>query len=157
MFRVMHIYGTKTYHAFGAADFLRKNDRLARLLPAAVRMASLQKDCSDALPPMFASCDVLSFEQGQLTIATPTSALAARLKQQLPKLQAALCKRGWQVDAVRIKVQVTRSAAPAVEIRKLSMPDTAVTAFEELGDALEPTPQNEKLIAAIKAIAARRR
>lgn len=157
MFRVMHIYGTKTWKTFGATDFLRKNERMASLLPAAMRMASLQKDCASALPAMFASCDVLSFEQGQLVLATPTSAVAARLKQQLPKLQGVLQQRGWQVDGIKLKVQVTRSAQPVVEIRKLSMPDTAVTAFEELGDALEATPQNEKLIAAIKAMAARRR
>ncbi len=157
MFRAMHIYGTKTYKAFGATDFLRKNDRMASLMPAAMRMASLQKDCANALPPMFAQCDVMAFEQGQLLLATPTSAVAARLKQQLPKLQADLQKRGWQVDTIKLKVQVTRVVGPVVEIRKLAMPDTAVTAFEELGDALEATPQNEKLIAAIKSMAAKRR
>lgn len=154
----MHIYGTKNSRtSLGATDFLRKNDRMASLMPAAMRMARLQKDCADALPPMFAQCDVMAFEQGQLLLATPTSAVAARLKQQLPKLQADLQKRGWQVDAIKLKVQVTRAAGPVVEIRKLSMPDTAVTAFEELGDALEATPQNEKLIAAIKSMAAKRR
>ncbi|MGZ8293520.1 MAG: DciA family protein [Telluria sp.] len=153
----MHIYGTKTWKTFEATDFLRKNERMASLMPAAMRMGSLQKDCADALPPMFSNCDVLSFEQGQLVLATPTSSVAAKLKQQLPKLQAALQKRGWQVDAIKLKVQVTRSAPPAVEIRKLSMPDTAVSAFEELGETLEATPQNEKLIAAIKSMAAKRR
>lgn len=154
----MHIYGTKNNRtSLGATDFLRKNDRMASLMPAAMRMASLQKDCANALPPMFAQCDVMAFEQGQLLLAAPSSAVAARLKQQLPKLQSDLQKRGWQVDAIKLKVQVTRAAGPVVEIRKLSMPDTAVTAFEELGDALEATPQNEKLIAAIKAMAARRR
>lgn len=154
----MHIYGTKNNRtSLGATDFLRKNDRMASLMPAAMRMASLQRDCANALPPMFAQCDVMAFEQGQLVLAAPSSAVAARLKQQLPKLQADLQKRGWQVDAIKLKVQVTRVAGPVVEIRKLSMPETAVTAFEELGDALEATPQNEKLIAAIKAMAARRR
>lgn len=154
----MHIYGTKNNRtSLGATDFLRKNDRMASLMPAAMRMASLQRDCANALPPMFAQCDVMAFEQGQLVLAAPSSAVAARLKQQLPKLQADLQKRGWQVEAIKLKVQVTRVAGPVVEIRKLSMPETAVTAFEELGDALEATPQNEKLIAAIKAMAARRR
>lgn len=153
----MHIYGTKTWKTFGATDFLRKNERLASLMPAAVRMGTLQRDCADALPPMFSNCDVLSFEQGQLVLATPTSAVAAKLKQQLPKLQGALQKRGWQVEAIKLKVQVTRSAPPAVEIRKLALPEMAVSAFEELGETLEATPQNEKLIAAIKSMAAKRR
>jgi hypothetical protein len=45
---------------------------------------------------------VLSFEDAQLVLATPTSAVAAKLKQQVPKLQAALLKRGWQVNNIRL-------------------------------------------------------
>ena len=154
----MHIYGTKTRHTSrDATEFLRGNDRMASLLPAAMRMASLQQDCAAALPPMFGMCDVLSFEEGALVLATPTSAVAAKLKQVLPKLQMALQKRGWQVNHIRLKVQVTRSLPPEVQMRVLEMPETAVTAFEELGDALAATPQNASLIAAIKAMAARRR
>jgi hypothetical protein len=154
----MHIYGTKTRQtARGVTDFLRSNDRMASLLPAAMRMASLQKDCAAALPPMFGLCDVLSFEDAALVLATPSSAVAAKLKQQLPKLQAALQQRGWQVHHIRLKVQVTRSLPPVVHTRVLEMPETAVSAFEELGAALADTPQNAKLIAAIKAMAARRR
>ena len=33
------------------------------------------------------------------------SAAAAKLRQVLPALQAHLCGRGWQVTAIRIKVQ----------------------------------------------------
>lgn len=153
-----HIYGTKmrkTSHE--ATSFLGANARMASLLPTAMRMASLQKDCAAALPPMFSSCDVLSFEDAQLVLATPTSAVAAKLKQQLPKLQAALLKRGWQINNIRLKVQVTRSIAPVVHTQQLSFPQTAVAAFEELGNTLPETPQNATLIAAIKAMAARRR
>jgi hypothetical protein len=153
-----HIFGTRTRQtSVGATTFLGANARMASLLPTAMRMASLQKDCASALPPMFANCDVLSFEDTQLVLATPTSAVAAKLKQQLPKLQAALEQRGWQVSHIRLKVQVTRSIAPAVHTRQLDFPPTAVAAFAELGDTLPATPQNATLIAAIKAMAARRR
>ncbi len=153
-----HIYGTKTRQtSHGATDFLSSNARMASLLPTAMRMASLQKDCAAALPPMFGNCDVLSFEDAQLVLATPTSAVAAKLKQQVPKLQAALLKRGWQINSIKLKVQVTRSIAPVVHTQQLAFPSTAVAAFAELGDALPDTPQNAKLIAAIKAMAARRR
>jgi hypothetical protein len=153
-----HIFGTKTRQtSVGATTFLNGNARMASLLPTAMRMASLQKDCAAALPPMFDNCDVLSFEDAQLVLATPTSAVAAKLKQQVPKLQAALTKRGWQVNNIRLKVQVTRSIAPVVHTRQLDFPPTAVAAFAELGDTLPDTPQNATLIAAIKAMAARRR
>ena len=153
-----HIYGTKSRQtSVGATSFLSANARMASLLPAAMRMGSLQKDCAAALPPMFGNCDVLSFEEGNLVLATPTSAVAAKLKQQVPKLQAALQKRGWQINNIRLKVQVTRSIAPVVHTQQLSFPPSAVSAFEELGNALPETPQNATLIAAIKAMAARRR
>lgn len=154
----MHIYGTKNRTtSFGATDFLRRNERMAALMPTAMRMASLQKDIADALPPMFGNCDVLSFQEGQLVLAVPSSAMAAKLKQQLVKLQGALHKRGWQVDTIKLKVQVTRSLAPQVHTRQLVLPQSAVQAFDTLGDTLEPTAQNASLIAALKAMAARRR
>ena len=154
----MHIYGTKTRKtSIEATAFLRKNEKMAALLPTAMRMASLQGDCAKALPPMFSNCDVLSFEDARLVLATPSSAVAAKLKQQLPKLQAALQKRGWQVVDIKLKVQVTRSIPPVVHTRQLVLPGQAVSAFEELGEALPATAQNATLIAAIKAMAARRR
>ena len=153
-----HLYGTRTRQtSLGATSFLSSNARMASLLPTAMRMAKLQKDCAASLPPMFGNCDVLSFEEAHLVLATPTSAVAAKLKQQVPKLQAALQKRGWQIHAIRLKVQVTRSIAPVVHTRQLALPPTAVSAFAELGAALPDTPQNATLIAAIKAMAARQR
>lgn len=156
--RPFHIYGTKnrqTSHV--ATDFLRSNDRLASLLPAANRMARLQADCAQALPAIFNNSDVLSFQGGVLTLAVPSSALAARLKQSLPKLQATLVGRGWQVESMRIKVQVTRALPDRPQMRTLELPATAVQAFEELADSLPDNKQNHDLVAALRALAAKRR
>lgn len=169
MFRAMqspkqppfHIYGTRVRRtSIEATDFLRRNDRLASLLPAATRMASLQKDVKVILPPMYAGCDVLSLQEGVLTLAVPSSAVAAKLKQQAPKLQATLQLKGWQVDSVRIKIQVGRALPaqePVMKPSSLELPPTAVQAFEELGDALPESPQNAQLIAAIKRLAEKRK
>jgi hypothetical protein len=156
--RPVHIYGTRSGPAtLGASDFLRSNNGIAGLLPAAMRMARLQADCAQALPAMFGQCDIVRFEEGNLTLAVANAAVATKLKQQLPKLQAALRQRGWQVEGVKLKVQVTRALPPKVQMRTLELPEMAVSAFEELGDALPDTPQNAQLIAAIKSMAARRR
>ncbi|CAH0161068.1 hypothetical protein SRABI118_00761 [Massilia sp. Bi118] len=156
-----HIYGTKVRRtSIEATDFLRRNHRLASLLPAATRMASLQKDVRLILPPMYANCETLSIQEGVLTLAVPSSAVAAKLKQQAPKLQAALQKKGWQVDSVRIKIQVGRAMPVQDDIMKpssLELPPTAVQAFEELGDALPASPQNAELIAAIRRLAEKRK
>ena len=154
----MHIYGTRNRNtSFGVTDFLRANDRMASLLPTAMRMADLQRDVGIALPAIGDNCDVLSFQDGLLILAVPSSAVAARLKQNLPKLQSVLSARGWQVTMLRLKVQVTRAMPPQVETRVLELPPTAVDAFEELGDSLPDTPQNAALVAAVKRLAAKRR
>ena len=156
--RPFHIFGTRTRQTSHAAtDFLRANDRMAGLLPAANRMARLQADCAQALPAIFHNCDVLSFQEGVLTLAVPSSALAARLKQTLPKLQATLQTRGWQVESTRIKVQVTRALPDKPQMRTLELPPTAVQAFEELAESLPDNKQNRDLVAALRALAAKRK
>lgn len=155
------IFGTRDRRtAFGATDFLRSNERLAALLPAAMRIGNLQKDLRVVLPPMYGGCDVLSFQDSVLVLAVPSSAVAAKLKQQLPKLQAGLQKKGWQVESVRIKIQVGRAVAaaqPQAVKRVLELPPTAVQAFEELGEALPATAQNAPLIAALRRLAEKRK
>jgi hypothetical protein len=143
--------------AVGATDFLRRNDRMAALLPAVERMARLQKDCAACLPTMFKHCEILAFEDGQLVLSLPTTALAAKLKQQLPKLQDTLARRGWQVAAVKLKVQMTKAVEIKEKMRALELPPAAVEAFDQLSSSLEASPQNSQLIDAVKAMVARRR
>jgi hypothetical protein len=158
--RPFHIYGTRDRKtAFEATDFLRSSDRLAALLPSAMRMGNLQRDCRLILPPMYTACEVASLQEGTLTLAVPSSAVAAKLKQQVPKLQAALQKKGWQVEAIRIRIRMGSSVPvrEAAQPSSLTLPPTAVEAFAELGDTLEDTAQNAPLIAAIKRLAEKRR
>jgi hypothetical protein len=137
----VHIYGTKNRQtSIVATDFLRKNDRMASLLPAAMRMARLQSDCAAILPVMAGNTDVISFQDGVLVLAVPSSAVAARMKQNLPKLQSALAQRGWAVESVT-----------------LELPKTAVQAFEELAESLEETSQNKDLVAALRRLAEKRK
>jgi hypothetical protein len=140
-----------------AADFLQSNDGLAALLPAVARMAALQKDCAALLPSMFEACDVLQYDADQLVLSTPNAALAAKLKQQLPKLQAHLVKGGWQVNAIRIKVQVSKPRASEVFTKQIHLPMQALNALDQLGKTLEDTPRNQTLISAIQAMVARHR
>ncbi|HEV7814871.1 MAG TPA: DciA family protein, partial [Janthinobacterium sp.] len=140
-------FGRSAPTAPGATDFLRRSGTMAALMPAVTRMVALQKDCAKALPAMFVHCDILQFQDGQLVLAIPNAALAAKLKQQLPKLQGELEKRGWHIDAIKLKVQVTKSLAPAVQMRTLELPNRAVSAFAELGETLPDSPQNKSLIA----------
>lgn len=126
-------------------DFLRTHDRMATLLPAVMRLAALQEECSAVLPALFDACSVMRFDGDQLTIAAPNAALAAKLKQQLPKLQENLLQRGWQVNAIRIKVQVRKIGETTIRQKELEMPSKALSAFETLRDSLDKSPGNQAL------------
>ena len=141
----------------GVADFLRDHDKMASLMPSITRMAALQRDCAAALPTMFMYCAVLQFEAGNLVLSVPNAALASKLKQQLPKLTAVLQQRGWQVSAIRLKVQVGASLDHAAPVKKLSLPDQAVSALAQLETKLEPTPRNADLLNAISKLVNRPR
>jgi hypothetical protein len=160
MQRPYHIFGTRDRKtAFEATDFLRSSDRLSALLPTAMRIGRLQRECRLILPPMYGACEVLSLQEGALSLAVPSSAVAAKLKQQLPKLQAALQKKGWQVESVRVKIRMG-GALPVREAPQpssLKLPPTAVDAFAELGESLPETAANAPLIAALRKLAEKRR
>lgn len=141
----------------GAVDFLRGDDKMAALMPTVTRMAALQKDCAAALPAMFEACAILQFESGELVLSTPNAALAAKLKQQLPKLQDLLRKRGWQINAIRLKVQVVKSLDKALLAKQATLSETARSALAVLADTLEDSPRNATLKAALEAMARRNR
>lgn len=154
----VHIYGTKNRQtSIVATDFLRANDRMASLLPAAMRMARLQSDCAAILPVMAGNTDVIAFHEGTLVLAVPSSAVAARMKQMVPKLQTALAAKGWPVESIRLKVQVGRAMPDKPQMRTLELPPTAVQAFEELAESLEETSQNKDLVAALRRLAEKRK
>lgn len=134
----------------GVTDFLRANEKLASLLPAARRIMTLQRECTQVLPALFEVCTVMQFEAGQLVLATPNAAVATKLKQLLPKLQDNLLKRGWQVSAIRIKVQPGKVALRQQQpIKQLVLPKQAVSALADLKNSLENSKGNEALTAAL--------
>lgn len=145
------------HQALDASDFLRRNSKMASLLPAATRMMALQKDCLAVLPVMFQDCEVLRFESGLLLIAVSTTALATKLKQQLPKLQYDLSQRGWQVTSIRIKVQVKAKIDDKIMGQGHELPPLALQAFAELEQSLSNHPSERDLKAAVRELLAKRR
>lgn len=146
-----------TSRVTGVTDFLRLHDKMAALLPAVQRLVALQEECVKLLPALFDKCSVLQFETGQLVLAAPNAALATKLRQQLPKLQENLLKRGWQVNATRIKVQVGKPAEKQIQPKQLALPTQAMTALASLQESLEEGPQNQALKAALAAMLRRHR
>jgi hypothetical protein len=142
----------KAAQARDAADFLRSNNALSAILPTASRLVALQNECATIMPSMFKACEVLHLSEGQLTLRTPNAALAAKLKQQLPTLQSQLIARGWQVNTIRIKVQMKTPTAPRPPHQPPILPTGAVSAFHALASALEDSPRNQSLKTALASI-----
>ncbi len=142
-----------------AANFLQTHDTMAMLLPTVKRLIALQAECNAALPTMFHNCKILQFDAGILIFSMPSAALAAKLKQQLPKLQQALIKSGWQVETIRLKIQMrpsfTTHASPPP--KNLVLPKLAITALSALSDGLEKSTRNEALKAALLNMVSRHR
>jgi hypothetical protein len=124
-------------------------------LPAVKRNAAIQGACADILPDMFGPCAVLHFHAEQLLLAVPSAALSARLKQRLPRLQDELQRRGWQVNAIRLKIQMTPAMERPAPGKTTRLPGNAVSALAELQENLEDTPRNAALRAAIAAMVSR--
>jgi len=125
---------------------------MAALLPAVERLAELQRDCCALIPALFDACSVTHFEAAKLVLATPNAAIAAKLKQQLPKLQDGLLKRGWQVDAIRLKVQTRNVVDNIKPPKQLVLPAQALSALAALKDTLEDEPRNAALKSALEAM-----
>jgi hypothetical protein len=142
----------KAPQARDAADFLRSHNTLSALMPTAARLVTLQQECFAILPGMFHACEILHLHEGLLTLRTPNAALAAKLKQHLPKLQAQLAGRGWQVNDVRLKIQVRSAPAPITPRPPPILPSGAVSAFAELERSLENSPRNQALRTALESI-----
>lgn len=142
--------------AKGVTDHLRTHNVLSSILPAVSRLVTLQQDCRHALPGLFDACQVMNLAEGELTIAIPNAAFAAKLKQRVPKLLDYLIKRGWQVSAIRLKVQVVQKLERPVQTHSARLTASAVEAFEELAQSLEPNRRNASLLDALHAMLARR-
>jgi hypothetical protein len=141
--------GTSKQSSRGVADYLRVHDKMASLLPTVTRMAALQEDCAALLPTIFESSAVVQYVSNQLVLSVPNAALASKLKQQLPKLQDALLKRGWQVSAIRLKLQPGNIFQKVTPVKQLKLPTQALSALADLNTTLEDSPRNEALKSAL--------
>lgn len=151
-FRLNIKRGKKLNTVNDVAVFLQHNDKLSPLLPTIKRNLTLKKECSAALPEIFDSCEVLNLVDDQLVLSIPNAALASKLKQQLPKLQAHLQHRGWQINAIKIKVQVKKTVEKTAPAKQAILTPSALSAFKELEGNLAANAQNTELKAALERL-----
>ncbi len=145
----------KLTESSGVGTFLQQNDKLSPLLPTIKRNISLQKECGIGLPAMFSDCEVLNLVEGQLILSTPNAAIASKLKQQLPKLQAHLNQRGWQINAIKIKVQVKKTIPTTKPEKQAILNQHALRAFRDLEQDLPKSKENVDLLTALNRLLSR--
>ena len=83
---------------------------LARLAQLARESGERLKAIESLIPAPLRSCVRPGPIEGtSWCLLVEGNAAAAKLRQMLPALQARLCDRGWQVTAIRLKVQARAS------------------------------------------------
>jgi hypothetical protein len=94
-------YSTRT-----VLDCFADNPVWGTLLPTLERLGKVQIDLNACLPVGLKSkASVASFSNDNLCIAVASAAVATKLRQTLPRIEAGLQGRGWKVNAIQIRVQ----------------------------------------------------
>ena len=135
----MSTKGFKPIHAL-----IRENDVIAPIHDRLQRVSRLQHSFADALPPGLSnSCRVAAVEGSTLIIAAANGAVAAKLKQMLPRLLEKFRqnkKQEQEVTVISVLVQpdyFRPEPEPKVAPPREPMPTSMVT---ELAESLEDSP-----------------
>ncbi|MEO8103365.1 MAG: DUF721 domain-containing protein [Betaproteobacteria bacterium] len=123
---------------------MRDNEAIAPIHDRLQRISRLQHSFADALPPgLSASCRVAAVEGSTLIIATANGAVAAKLKQMLPRLLEKFRQNKTQeqeVTVISVLVQpdyFQPEPAPRSGPPREPMPTAMLT---ELAESLEDSP-----------------
>jgi hypothetical protein len=104
-------------------DHLVTAEGTARFAAHAQRLLRLQRLLETALPPpLRASVRVANLRQGKLIIHAGNSAVAAKLRQFVPRFAELFSNNGAQINEIDIKVQAKASAAPPQKPVKKDLP-----------------------------------
>jgi len=128
---------------------------LSALNRATQRISALQRLYTACSPPELSQASrVVGDHDGTLVIAADNGAIAAKLKQIMPRLLKNLQKQSAQVTGIRIQVQVSgQQSVPRVYTEKSELPIDLIDNFEKLSNRV----QDPGLRAALARFAARRR
>jgi hypothetical protein len=121
-----------------------------QLLPTLERLARLQDDLSACLPETIKRrVKVVSLSDDSLAVAVGSAALATKLRQTVPRIEAGLAARGWKVNAIQIRVQPETNLDNSTSYRK--KPKSAVVSSQAsqslaaLSEQLEDGPLKQAI------------
>ncbi|HUH86563.1 MAG TPA: DciA family protein [Pusillimonas sp.] len=127
-----------------AIDWLGTDRHSANVLTTARTLLALEAAIQKMLPAAMAqACRVARMEDGRVTLAVPSPAYAARLRQIAPRITAQLANSGWNLTEMQVKVQAgllqnrINTSRPKESI---PLDSQAVAAFRSLHENLRPGP-----------------
>lgn len=107
-------------------------------------LLSIEHSARQAMPPALASmCQVARIDRQTITLAVPSAAYAARLRQLAPRITARLNKDGWNLNEIIVKIQANLPQSQIKTARpKESVPldEQGLKAFETLRNHLHEGP-----------------
>ena len=131
------------------------NAGLTALSRATQCIAALQRLYAVCAPPdIVRASRVVNNHDGMLVIAADNGAVAAKLRQQAPRLLKNMQKQGVEITGIRVQVQVERSnPATRTRVQKTPLPVDSIDDFENLSKQVK----DPDLSSALARFAARRR
>jgi hypothetical protein len=111
--------------------WLEQQSEFRALVDRAERLLALQADLSACTPSH--SLVAMGIENETLLVGTPTTSMAAKLRQMEPSIVAALRDRGWQIKRIRFRPQPpgSRQARPPAPL-KAPIPSSALAGLSRL-------------------------
>lgn len=136
-------------------DVIANSGNLQALTRKARRLKALQQLLFEASPPLLAAASrVADLRSGTLVVLADNAAVAAKLRQLIPRLLSRIREQASEVTGIRIEVQVKpHKIKDEEEFTKVSLPPDAIQEFERLSGSLPPSP----LKSALTRLVARRR
>jgi hypothetical protein len=128
----------------------RLND-LKAIHMRASRLAALQQVYRAAIPEELARRSRVADERsGTLVVAAETSAVAAKLRQLLPRIVADIVKCEPEVTAIRVEVQVSEGLSPARPAARPQITPQGLQSLAQLRDTLPDSPLRQALACLIE-------
>ncbi|MBU6493464.1 MAG: DUF721 domain-containing protein [Burkholderiales bacterium] len=128
------------------SDLLYQTEAAGSLMATARQLGQLERDLHRLLPAaLAANVTVVPPREGTLVLLVAHNALAARLRQQAPSLLDRLRQKGWQLEAVRIRVSLKKIEEPARHAKEAHLSRQGLSSLRELRDGLPASPLRDAL------------
>ncbi len=136
--------------AHPAHSFLSATPNLQVLLQQAQKLLVLQKIWDEVAPkPLSTASRVGAVRQQTLIVYANNGAVAGKLRQLVPSLLEKIQKRGVEITAIQVDVQVGTSP-PGKKPKDLTVSHNALNSLEKLEQSLADSPLKNALHALIQ-------